>query len=1215
MKKNVLLVIALLFIFAGLTSAAEDFKIRQLDNSSQPAYAEGEIIVKFKTDVDNQIKAKLNVQLGAAEISTSRYSGITRVSVPADKTVEEMVELYNNDPNVEYAEPNYVYRAFMTPNDTYYSYQWHMPMINMESAWDQSTGSGVVVAVIDCGVAYENYGSFAQAPDLAGTNFVTGYDFVNNDSHPNDDEGHGTHVTGTIAQTTNNNLGVTGVAFNCSIMPVKVLDGNGDGYLTDIADGIIYAADNGADVINMSLGGSSTSSTLQNACTYAYNAGVTIVCAAGNAGTSTPQYPASYSTCISVSAVRFDSTLAYYSSYGSNIDITAPGGDVTIDQDGDGYVDGVLQQTHDGSDYSSFGYYFYQGTSMASPHVAGVAALILAKAGGGGSLTPAQVKSYLVDNAVDIGSSGWDQYFGYGLLDANASVAAVGGGGNPPVAAFSASTTSGCASLTVNFTDASTNDPTSWSWTFGDGGTSAVQNPSHTYTAAGTYTVTLTATNEYGSDTETKTGYITVGDDPTAAFTGTPTSGEVPLTVVFTDGSSGATSWSWTFGDGGTSSAQNPSHTYTAAGTYTVALTATNACGSDTYTRTGYITVTCTAPTASFTGTPTSGDAPLTVVFTDGSTGATSWSWDFGDGGTSAVQNPSHTYSAAGTYTVVLTVTNSCGSDTYTATDYITVTCTPPTAAFTGAPTSGDYPLTVAFTDGSSGASSWSWNFGDGGTSTAQNPSHTYTAEGVYTVALTVTNACGSDTRTETNYITVTEPSTDYAGLPYSTGFETGAFDQYWYTQTSASVGRILITTANTPHSGAYHMTMDVSSNGTYSQNEAWLRLNLAGKSDVDLTFYWKEFSDETHTQDGVYFSDDGGSSFTKVYSLTGGSTAWQQIALDVDALASSYGLGLTGTFVVKFQQYDNYSITTDGMAFDDIEVISNDVAPVAAFSGDPTSGTVPLTVVFTDASEYNPTAWSWNFGDGGTSAVQNPSHTYTAVGTYTVSLTVTNAFGSDTETKTGYITVNEAGEDVMHVEDMVVTRVRYGWRSYYGRAVITVYDQNSDPVEGATVYADYTGSNSGSTSGTTNSLGQVTLTTPVAWRYTTEWCFEVTDVVKTDWTYDESANEVTMSCQSGDVFGDEIVEFLPTDYSLSQNYPNPFNPMTTISFGLPAAGKVTLTIYNIRGQVISTLIDRNLSAGEYHVDWDASDYASGIYFYKLQTEEFSETKKMVLLK
>ena len=1215
MRKLLLLILAVLIVCAGLSMAAEEFQVRSSGISqNQAEYAPGEFVVKFKTDIDDLAKERISLQLGTSIIATSKYSGVSRISVPPDKTVEEMVEIYRADPNVEYAEPNYVFSAFMTPNDPYYSYQWHMPMINMEQAWDLSTGSGVVVAVIDCGVAYENYGSFAQAPDLAGTNFVPGYDFVNSDSHPNDDEGHGTHVTGTIAQTTNNNLGVTGVAFNCSIMPVKVLDQNGDGYLTDIADGIYYAADNGAHVINMSLGGSSTTSTLQNACTYAYNQGVTIVCASGNAGTSTPQYPASYASCISVSAVRFDSTLAYYSSYGSNIDLCAPGGDVTIDQDGDGYVDGVLQQTHDGSDYTNFGYYFYQGTSMASPHVAGVAALVLAKAGGGGSLTPAQVKDYLTSTTVDLGSSGWDQYFGEGLLDANAAVNAVSGG-NPPVANFTGSPTSGCASLAVSFTDLSTNSPTSWSWNFGDGGTSTAQNPSHTYNAAGTYTVVLTATNAYGSDSETKTNYITVNTVPTASFSGSPTSGELPLAVNFTNTSTGATSYSWNFGDGGSSTSQNPSHTYTAAGTYTVVLTASNACGSDVYTRTNYITVTCTPPTANFSGSPTSGEVPLTVNFTDASTGATSWSWNFGDGGSSTAQNPSHTYTAAGTYTVVLTASNACGSDDYTRTDYITVTCTPPVAAFSGSPTSGDYPLTVNFTDASTGATSWSWDFGDGGSSTAQNPSHTYTAEGTYTVALTVTNACGSDSETKGGYIYVTEPTGNYANLPYSTGFESG-FDQYWTTYTTYE-GRVQITSSYTPHSGSYHMTMDdYTSGGNYSQCEAWLALNLAGKSDVDLTFWWKEFGDETHTQDGIYFSDNNGSSFTKVYNLSGGNTTYRQIVLDVDQLAASNGLSLTGTFIVKFQQYDNYPISSDGMAFDDISVISNEVPPTADFAGDPTSGTVPLTVAFTDLSAGNPTSWSWTFGDGGTSTAQNPSHVYNAIGTYTVSLTATNAFGSDTETKTGYITVTEAGQNFMHVHDIVVDRVTW-WILSYGQAVVTIYDQGGNPVEGATVDVDYSGPNSGSFSGTTGSNGTVTFTTSYVWRPSGEWCFEVTDVVKTDWTYDESANNVTRSCESGDVFSAEYgsEEFMPNEFMLMQNYPNPFNPVTNFAYSLPRAGNVTLTIYNIRGQVVTTLVDGYQGAGIYDVSWDASGYASGIYFYRLQTDEFNQTKKMILLK
>jgi serine protease len=584
--------VILLVALFGLV-VAEDFKVGpSCVSSTTENYAPGEIVVKFKDGVSLQKANTALADLGAKLISANAQIGIQQLAIPADKTVEEMVKAFSARADVEYAEPNYIAHAFMTPNDPYYSYQWHMPQINMPAAWDQSTGiPGVVVAVIDCGVAYENYGVYYQAPDLAGTAFVPGYDFVNNDSHPNDDCAHGTHVTGTVAQTTNNSLGVAGVAFNCSIMPVKVLDASGNGTYTAIVNGITFAADNGAEVINMSLGGASGSTALQNAVIYAYNKGVTIVCAAGNAGTSAPQYPAAYTQCISVSAVRYDKTYPSYSSYGSTIDICAPGGDLSVDQNGDGYGDGVLQQTHDGVNYGTFGYYFYDGTSMASPHVAGVAALLISKAGG--TMTPDAVRAALQNTAQDLGPAGWDQHYGYGLVDANAALLTIGN--NPPVAAFSGTPTSGYAPLMVTFTDASTNSPTSWAWTFGDGGTSTLQNPSHTYTTAGIYTVVLTATNAYGSDSETKTNYITVTapptDPPVAAFSGTPTSGTIPLTVVFTDASTNnPTSWSWTFGDGGTSTLQNPSHTYTTAGTYTVVLTATNAYGSDSETKTDYIT-------------------------------------------------------------------------------------------------------------------------------------------------------------------------------------------------------------------------------------------------------------------------------------------------------------------------------------------------------------------------------------------------------------------------------------------------------------------------------------------------------------------------------------------------------------------------------------------------------------------------------------------------
>ena len=335
-----------------------------------------------------------------------------------------------------------------------------------------------------------------------------------------------------------------------------------------------------------------------------------------------------------------------------------------------------------------------------------------------------------------------------------------------PVAQFTGSPTSGNSPLTVAFSNTSTGSITGYSWTFGDGGTSTAASPSHIYSAAGTYTVILTVTGPGGSNTQTRTNYVTVTAPPVAPvaqFTGSPTSGTSPLTVAFSNTSTGSiTGYSWTFGDGGTSTAASPSHIYSAAGTYTVSLTVTGPGGSNTQTRTSYVTVTAppVAPVAQFTGSPTSGNSPLTVAFSNTSTGSiTGYSWTFGDSGTSNAASPSHIYSAAGTYTVSLTVTGPGGSNTQTRTSYVTVTAPPvaPVAQFTGTPTKGKAPTTVDFTNSSTGSiTSYAWDFGDGTTSPAANPSKIYSKSGTYTVALTVTGPGGSNKRTQTNYVKVT---------------------------------------------------------------------------------------------------------------------------------------------------------------------------------------------------------------------------------------------------------------------------------------------------------------------------------------------------------------------------------------------------------------------------------------------------------------------------
>ena len=370
-----------------------------------------------------------------------------------------------------------------------------------------------------------------------------------------------------------------------------------------------------------------------------------------------------------------------------------------------------------------------------------------------------------------------------------------------PTAAFTSNKQSGTAPLTVTFTDQSTGTaPLTYAWDFTNDGTtdSTARNSSFTYTSAGIYAVKLTVTNAVGNNTVIKTGYINVTTSPvfpTAAFTSNKQSGTAPLTVTFTDQSTGTAplTYAWDFNNDGVqdSTTQNPSFTYTLAGTYTVKLTVTNAVGNNTVIKTGYIAVATepVSPTAAFTSNKQSGTSPLTVSFTDQSTGTAplTYAWDFTNDGTtdSTVRNPSFTYTSAGIYTVKLTVTNAAGSDVQRETDYITVTSIPesPKAAFTSNKQTGTAPLTVRFTDQSTGTAplTYAWDFTNDGTtdSTARNPSFTYTSAGTYTVNLTVTNAVGSDVQRETDYITITDtPAGSHSGIALT--FDDNSIDQ-WY--------------------------------------------------------------------------------------------------------------------------------------------------------------------------------------------------------------------------------------------------------------------------------------------------------------------------------------------------------------------------------------------------------------------------------------------------
>lgn len=474
----------------------------------------------------------------------------------AGSDMEAIARTLRQDAHVETVNPDYAAFPMAVPNDPLHPNHWghnntrQLPDVdwggtyghtlpttvgvigfdsNAHAAWDGTQGYGsasVVIAIIDSGVATGH-------PDLLQ---VAGWDYGSGDSNPDDNSssaGHGTACAGIAAARANNGLGVAGIAGAASIMPLKVANNAGSMFFSAIVNAIYHAADNGADVVSMSLGAAISSDAATDAAMlYATNAGVVVMAATGNENNSTISYPAINANCMGIGAAspcdgrkRSSSSAAdlnpgvsadpnsytcdgerwWGSSYGTTtagaagaVDVIAPTILPTTDRLG--------AAGYDPSDYSLF----FNGTSCATPYVAGVAALVIAK---NPTWTVTQIKNQLTNTAQDIvnveSGSGWDRYSGYGLVDA---AAAVGGGGGPvaPVANFSGAPTTGTAPLSVNFTDLSTNSPTSWSWNFGDSGTSSAQNPNHVYASAGSYTVTLTATNAAGSDGETKTGYIVV---------------------------------------------------------------------------------------------------------------------------------------------------------------------------------------------------------------------------------------------------------------------------------------------------------------------------------------------------------------------------------------------------------------------------------------------------------------------------------------------------------------------------------------------------------------------------------------------------------------------------------------------------------------------------------------------------------------------------------
>ena len=389
-----------------------------------------------------------------ASASAAGSSEARVVPTRSGETVKQAVKRLNGKSGVRYAVPNYIAHASgFVPNDPgigtetqWQDLQWNFtgPFgVDAPDAWSQAIaagapgGRGVTVAVLDTGVAYENHGRFRRDPDLYSRRFVKPYDFVDHDKHPDDENGHGTHVTGTIAQKTNNELGLTGLAYGVNIMPVRVLDAHGEGDASAIARAIRYAAKNKAQVINMSLEFDSSITASQipdivSAIHYAHSKGVVVVGAAGNAAETAVAYPARTNYVISVGGTTEHGCEADYSNSGSGLDVVAPGGgdDAPLDDNPADVANchpdergrDIYQVTFT-RDVRTFGIPSnYEGTSMACPHVSAIAALIIATGVIGKHPKPQAVEARIKATATDLGPPGVDRRYGAGLVNAYAAI-------------------------------------------------------------------------------------------------------------------------------------------------------------------------------------------------------------------------------------------------------------------------------------------------------------------------------------------------------------------------------------------------------------------------------------------------------------------------------------------------------------------------------------------------------------------------------------------------------------------------------------------------------------------------------------------------------------------------------------------------------------------------------------------------------------------------
>jgi len=1021
--KSIVVTISFLFIYLNLNSQKiyrwyQDGKIifEISENTKSFKTIDGFVPddqLPFSNDLIEQFEIQ-SLKLVHPGIKDPHLSKTYEVEFGKIEKIEQLISKIRQAINVEYVEKKELHETFLTPNDTYFTNSfnngmWCLYQVNAPQAWDISTGdANIVVAVTDNAIQINH-------PDLVNK-VVPGRDVVDDDNDPSpcggNDGFHGSHVSGTVGAETNNNLGVASLGYNISVMPIKI--GNcSTGALTGGYDGIIWAADNGADAINMSWGGGGVSTYGQNVCNYAWNAGVILIAAAGNDNTNQQFYPAAYDNVVSVAATTNGDAKSSFSQYGTWIDVAAPGSQILSTNEGTGYS-------------------MSQGTSMASPMVASLVGLMISHAP---SATPSDIVSCLLSSADNIESANpnYQGQLGSGRINAeealiclNAFTYSLDAGITDifsPTGQLCTSTVNPefelrnygsqtLNSVTISYQyDGGTAQTINWTGSLGQGGVETISLPSSTLTT-GTHTLTVSCNSPNGSTDQNNSN-----NSQTNSFNIIP-DGQIVTVEVTTDCWGSEVQWNIT--------EPNSTAVLISGGPYA------DITGGETYQNSGCLSAGC----YEFT---------ITDGYGDGMHGSQYGSCEV-DGSYSISESNGNVVAS------IIAANSDYGNEEineFCVTSNLSYDIgisqiISPTGTICNASIEAELEL---FNYGSQAISSVdiSYDYGGGAQTTTYNGSIA-PGTGVITslplfnapggagsLDITVSNPNGNVDENNINDNMATEFMLydTYIGLPFTEDFESNDFSSNnWYiTNNDNDITWEVVTVAGTtPGNKAAKMDFFNYSDGDERDGFQTPAFDLAPYTNIEMTFEhaFRRYNQESRdslailvsTNCGASFeylgsyAEDGTGSFATAYTSAtefvpaAGDWCMGTVGSDCFTIDLNAYAGLSGV-IIKFESVNN-GIAGNNLFIDNINITGdlNSSPPSASFDVSNTSFCSGETIQFNDVSTGSVSNWAWDFGDGGTSADADPSHLYATSGTYTVSLTVTNTIGSDTETQT--ITIND---------------------------------------------------------------------------------------------------------------------------------------------------------------------------------------------------------------